>query len=327
MNISFKIPVTFIVPILIFSLLITIQGCEEKAETLEKVIQFDQRLSELASESDNELFSTHFRSIQQVINGEKVISPDEAELIERMYDAFLNDSLANPSNIQSYLNRERTLIIAWTSPTDGKVSFAWLRLPKDWDSEKEYPLYVHLHGYWDVAAEPISYMSYTFVESPSTTYAYEDGYWLSPWARGNEWYQGISETDVWEAIEETERLTNIDLTRKYISGHSMGGFGTWQIAQKSNDIWAAIGIHSGALWYNRSNRLNDEYATKLKDIPTYFVWGDKEETGLIESNEKAIMLLEKAGNQNLIFTTFNGGHDYNEKDVENMYEWMRTFKK
>ncbi|GAB5409006.1 MAG: hypothetical protein BalsKO_13710 [Balneolaceae bacterium] len=305
---------------------LTIQSCEKKAENLEKVILFNEQLSKLASESKNELFSTHLKSIQHVLEGEKEISPDEAELIEHMYDTFLNDSLANPSDFESYLSRERTLIIAWTSPTDDEVSFAWLRLPKDWDSEKEYPLYVHLHGYWDVADQPISYMSYTFIESPSTTYAYEDGYWLSPWGRGNKWYQGISKTDVWEAIIETERLTKIDPTRKYLSGHSMGGFGTWKIAQESNNYWAAIGIHSGALWYDELSYIEPEFANNLKDMPVYFVWGDKEDIGLIESNEKALELLKEAGNLRLAVTTFDGGHDYNEADVENMYVWMREFR-
>jgi hypothetical protein len=36
-------------------------------------------------------------------------------------------------------------------------------------------------------------------------------------------------------------------------------------------------------------------------------------------------LLEDAGNSNLQFVTFVGGHDYIEENVENMYLWMRNF--
>ncbi len=106
----------------------------------------------------------------------------------------------------------------------------------------------------------------------------------------------------------------------------MGGYGAWHIAQESKNTWAAIGIHSGALWYNDSKYVTPEYADKLKNTPTYFLWGDKE-MALKRENIKAHKLLENAGNTNLKIAVFNGGHDYNEKDVEDMYKWIRTFKK
>jgi predicted peptidase len=243
-----------------------------------------------------------------------------------MYDAFMQDTLASPSDFDSYLNRQRTLILAWTSPSDHVVSFSWLRLPKDWDIEKEYPLYVHLHGHWDVAYKPISFMSYTFNVNPSTTTAFEDGYFLSPWGRGNKWYHGQSKTDIWESISELEKIAKVDQNRKYLCGHSMGGYGTWHIAQESKNTWAAIGIHSGALAYNKSKYVTYEYAEKLKNMPTYFVWGDQEIT-LKKENIKLHKMLEELGNPNLKVTVFKGEHDYNEVDVENMYNWMRLFKK
>ncbi len=143
---------------------------------------------------------------------------------------------------------------------------------------------------------------------------------------GEEEINGISKTDIWECIAEFEKIAKVDPKRKYLSGHSMGGYGTWHIAQESENTWAAIGIHSGALRYNNAKYVTSEYANKLKNIPTYFVWGNKEKS-MKKENIKAHKLLEKAGNPNLKIAVFNGGHDYNEIDVENMYNWMRTFKK
>lgn len=313
--------------IIICSFVIGFLSCEQKADNLQKVVLLNEKLTELAAKTDNPFFFRHLKSIQKIINDQKSISKKETALLVRMHDAFLNDTLANPSEFGSYLSRERTMILAWTSPTDGAVSLSWLRLPKNWDAKKTYPLYVELHGYWDVAEKPIGYMSYPFVEKPSTTRAFEDGYFLSPWGRGNKWYHGISKTDVWESIAELEKMAKIDSTRKYLCGHSMGGYGTWHITQESDSIWAAIGIHSGSLFYNKSKYLTPENADKLKNIPTYFVWGKNEDQTLVESNEKAHKLLKASGNQNLKLITFDGGHDYNEVDVENMYNWIRTFKK
>ena len=322
LNILNKIIVLFA----LCSLAIGFQSCEKKQNHSEKMKLFEKKLSDLSEVADNKFFIIHLESIRQIINAENSISKKDIELVEKIYDAFLNDSLANPSDFNSYLTRKRTMILAWVSPTDNVVSFSWLRLPKDWDVEKEYPLYVQLHGYWDVAAKPISFMSYTFVEKPSTTTAFEDGYFLSPWGRGNEWYEGISKTDIWESIAELEKIAKVNPKRKYLCGHSMGGYGTWHIAQESSNTWAAIGIHSGAFNYRSENYVTSEYADKLKNMPTYFLWGD-EEVELKKKNIEAHKLLKNAGNPNLKIAVFKGGHDYNEIDVENMYNWMRTFKK
>jgi predicted esterase len=300
-------------------------SCEQQRVNNDMAFVLKQKLTELAEEVDEPLISDSFLSIKSVIEAERYISTEEAQLLENMYMAFLQDTATSPANVESYLNRERTLILAWESPTDGKTSFSWLRLPKDWDPEKEYPLYVHLHGYWDVAAEPISYMSFTYTVAPSTTTAFEDGYWLSPWGRGNRWYEGISKTDVWEAIDMIEQKVQIDPSRKYISGHSMGGYGTWNLAQESSENWAAIGLHSAALFYDDADLVTEEYAEKLSNTPTYLVWGNNEDEGYHVTNGEVIRLLKEAGNQNVKDTLFVGGHDYNERDVELMYEWMRTF--
>ncbi|MFK7811608.1 MAG: hypothetical protein AB8B59_03885 [Maribacter sp.] len=313
--------------ILFCSCAIGIQGCNQKAANLEKVALLDKKLNELEAKSDNQFFSAHFKSIRQVINEEQSISKEEANLLDKMYDVFLNDSLTNPSDFSSYLERKRSLILAWTSPTDGTVSLSWLKLPKNWDPKKTYPLYVELHGYWDVASKPISFLSHTFIKRPSTTAAFEDGYLLSPWGRGNKRYHGISKIDVWESIAELEKMTKINPERKYLLGHSMGGYGTWHIAQESDSVWAAIGILSGSLFYEKSKYITPEYANKLKNTPTYFAWGNKEDQVMTESNKKAHNLLRDVGNQNTVTAVFDGGHDYDEVNVEKMYNWLRTFKK
>ena len=279
-------------------LTIGLYSCAEKNYESEKVKLLKNELSDLSESTDDKFFKIHLESMLQVINAEQSFSRKENETMEKLFDVFLNDSLGNPSDFESYLNRKRMLILAWVSPTDSAVSFSWLRLPKDWVAEKEYPLYVNLHGLWDVADVPINFMSFTFIENPLTSTPFEDGYSLTPWARGNQWYHGISKTDIFECITELEKIAKVDPKRKYLNGFSMGGYGTWHIAQESVDTWAAIGIHSGALGYNDAEYITKEYADKLKNTPTYFVWGNKE-VELKKDNIKAHKLLEEAGNHNL----------------------------
>ena len=245
-------------------------------------------------------------------------------LLASTYDAFADQNTkGNAQLFETYLNRQQSFVIAWDSPTDGKVSFATVKLPKDWDPEKSYPMYIQLHGLWNVADSPIDYMTYSFRNGPSSTFAYEDGYALNPWGRGNFWYQGISETDIWECIAELKNLVKIDETRQYITGHSMGGYGAWYIASKSAEVWAALGIYAGALWWENEKLLNSDYIYNLRRMPTYFVCGTND--GLLDVDTRAYNLLKKEGNSDIEFVTFVGGHEFLSSNAENMYLWMRGY--
>ena len=239
-----------------------------------------------------------------------------------LWDAFRDASAPHGPRLRaSYLDRSRPLIVSWVSPTDGQVSFAWLTLPARWDAAREYPLYVQLHGLWDVAQDRIRYLAYPF-SNPGTSFAFEDGYLVSPWGRGNQWYRGIAETDTWEGVTTVKRLVRVDESRQYLCGHSMGGYGAWHIAQRSADVWAALGIHAGALGYD-PRELDMTAAAALRHVPTYFVVGTSD--GLLPVSQAAYGLLRDAGNTQLAFVTFTGGHDYRQADVEQMYLWMRAF--
>jgi hypothetical protein len=146
---------------------------------------------------------------------------------------------------------------------------------------------------------------------------------LDPWGRGNLWYKGISETDIWECIAAFEEIAKIDQSRKFLTGHSMGGFGTWYIASRSVNTWAAIGLHAAALQYDNTV-LSDDVIASFKNLPVYFVCGTND--GLITINTQTYNKLVDAGIENVEFTTFAGGHEYVQTNVENMYDWLHNFQ-
>ena len=113
----------------------------------------------------------------------------------------------------------------------------------------------------------------------------------------------------WPSVKS---LVRVDESRQYLCGHSMGGYGAWHIAHRSADVWAALGIHAGALQYD-ARELDASVATALRDVPTYFVVGTSD--GLLSVNQTAYTLLQDAGNPNLAFVTFPGGHDYRQRST------------
>lgn len=317
----------FFSALLIFSYLLSIaqnNDIRQSKISFDNIKAFKDSLIALKNRSHDEIFKIHYQSILDVINSQSRLIKTDSSLLAETYKRFENSlDTSSMKDSASYMKRERSLVLAWQSPTDGAISFSMLKLPLNWDRNTKYPLYVQLHGLWNVANSPIEYMTYGYRNSPSSSFAYEDGYLLDPWGRGNFWYQGISETDIWEGIAALEKILLVDPTRKYIAGHSMGGYGAWRIAYSSPGTWAALGMHASAIWYDNQNLVNSEVAEQLKDLPTYFVCGNND--GLLSINQTAYALLQQAGNNNIEFVTFEGGHDYIQTNVEGMYLWMREF--
>lgn len=309
----------FFIFILLFPIRVFCQsdGVEER---------FHNMLDSLVRKTDDPWVQFSFNSMKEVIAAKGTLTPTDLKLLEATLEVFYDHySSGNPAKVESYYARQRPLVIAWESPTDHKTSFAKVKLPSGFKPFESYPMYVDLHGLWSVADNPIDFMTYSFRNGASSTFAYDNGFELAMWGRGNQWYREISETDIWEGIEVIENMFNIDQNRKYITGHSMGGYGAWRIASRSSDVWAGVGVHAGALYYGTEDMLSNTVIGQLKDVPVYFVCGNTD--GLYQINYEAYMKLSDAGNANVEFVSFNGGHDYHQENVEKMYMWLRTFSK
>jgi dienelactone hydrolase len=57
--------------------------------------------------------------------------------------------------------------------------------------------------------------------------------------------------DALEVLAEARRLFGTDPARTYLTGHSMGGHGTWQVGATVPDLWAAIAPSAG--WHSFSS--------------------------------------------------------------------------
>jgi predicted esterase len=294
------------------------------AVTPDTVIEVIKLLDSLSLNIDNAFFKLHCNSIIQVIEAPEILSTNEIKFIKELYQTFTDSSVAgNSGELATYLERRRPFIVSWISPTDSVVSLGWLLPPENWNPEQSYPLYVRLHGLYGPYQNPIEYMTRYFKPASVMETSFEDGYVFYPWGRGNLWYQGIAETDIWEGIAVLESLVKINPARKYLTGHSMGGYGAWYIAQKSADVWAGLGIYAGALWYGGANLLTNDVAQKLANVPVYIVCGDQD--GLLGNNQTAYDLLQEVGNPDIYFTTFHGGHESLLVNWQNMYAWLKNY--
>jgi len=117
---------------------------------------------------------------------------------------------------------------AYYCPADASGQFFVAAVPDQYDDSRRYPLVVDLHGR---GQRP----------RPDKGAVHEHDYIeVKPWGRGDQGYLGLANNDVISTIEYMKRWYSIDEDRVYLLGRSMGGGGTWTVATRQPDLFAAI---------------------------------------------------------------------------------------
>lgn len=109
-------------------------------------------------------------------------------------------------------------------------------------------------------------------------------------------------------VEETATKHPIDRKRIYITGLSMGGFGTWWMLDESPETWAAgIPICGGG---------SAKAAVNFKDVPIRFFHGAADEVVPPRASELMALGLKEVGGKAELTMYPGVGHD----------SWTRTYK-
>jgi predicted peptidase len=125
-------------------------------------------------------------------------------------------------------------------------------------------------------------------------------------------------------LDDVQAQYSVDPDRVYLTGLSMGGFGTWDLATKYPDRFAAIApICGGADNVRRVTRA-------LKDMPIWVFHGEKDTTVPIEQSARLVEALKQAGSTTVDFTRYpEAGHDSWTVTYNNpkLYEWFLSHKR
>ena len=124
-----------------------------------------------------------------------------------------------------------------------------------------------------------------------------------------------------ELLQNSIEKYPVDPDRVYVTGLSMGGFGTWDILQRKPELFAAgIPICGGG---------DPDYAEKIKDIPIWVFHGDRDSVVKVERSRAMVEAIKKAGGCPLYTEYKDCGHDsytktYSDSDV---LKWLFEQKK
>ena len=179
------------------------------------------------------------------------------------------------------------------------------KIPRGYTKAKNWPLLVVLHGLGD---------------GPIVAPSIDSMVQIGPFGRGDMWYQGIGEQDVFECIEFAKQIFNIDSDRIYLCGFSMGGVGTFDLGLKHPDIWAACVPVCGSI-------SNPEMVTNGMNLPFWINTGSEDKVVPAKDSKKTYEKAVELGFKNWKYTEYKGmGHSF-RIDWGQIEKWLLSQRK
>lgn len=194
-----------------------------------------------------------------------------------------------------------------------------LALPEGYEeSEAKWPLVVFLHG----AGERGDNLDLVKIHGPPMFAAQGKKLpfiLVSPQCPANSWW---TYEPVPELIDSIEKDYRVDPDRIYLTGLSMGGYGTWSFAARQPHRYAAIiPICGGSIPYMMRS---------LGHLPIWVFHGDKDTAVPLEESERLVRVLKGIGNDKVKFTVFpDTGHNSwtPAYDMDELFAWMLAQKR
>lgn len=186
------------------------------------------------------------------------------------------------------------------------------------DPDTAWPLVVFLHGAGERGSDPALLDRHGPAKEAAEGREFpflllapqcpEDSVWI------------MQQDRVMEAIAGVRRQYRVDSERIYLTGMSMGGFGTWEIAMEHPRMFAAIlPVCGGGMSWRAGN---------LRHMPIWTFHGAKDDVVPIGYTEEMVRALQAHGNP-VQFTIYpEARHDcwtetYRREDI---YNWLLKHK-
>lgn len=225
---------------------------------------------------------------------------------------MLNVKRTAPYNVQEVFKKGEYTSCGYTLPYR-------IYIPKNYDCGERYPLVLFLHGAGERgddnevqinvgiarAFEDVTSPIYdAIVVCPQCPVGAQ---WvMTPWENGNYIVDAVPESRelecVCELLDECCSTYNIDEDRVYVTGLSMGGFGTWDMLARHGSRFAAgLPICGGG---------DPSRAKALSRIPIWTFHGSSDDAVPVAGTRAMFSAIKREGGCEIGYTEFDGaGHN------------------
>ena len=211
---------------------------------------------------------------------------------------------------------------AWQSKSAGKIPFL-LYLPEGYGEDgggKRWPVMLFLHGRGE-SRGPLSVVKKW--GPPRLVERGEDLPYIvvSPQCpKESRWTADEQQAGVLELLEHIRKSYATDGDRVYLTGLSMGGFGSWKLAANHGEKFAAVAPICG---------IGDPAdAEKLKSIPIWAFHGTEDKAVPFSGSKDVVDAIVRVGGKQVKFTSLEGvGHNSWSAAyaTPELYSWFDSF--
>lgn len=201
---------------------------------------------------------------------------------------FLTLLMTGLVGIGSVFSAETGFIDKVHKDADGKEAKYVVFIPQDYKGDKEYPVILFLHGAGETGTDGKK-QAQTGLGNAIRKNEKNFGFiTIFPQSQDRNWRAGSKDADrALKILEATMKEYKTDSKRVYLTGLSMGGYGTWSLAAAYPTKWAAIAPVCGGG--------DPKAAEKFKDLPCWCFHGDADKAVAVEKSREMIEALKKAG--------------------------------
>ncbi len=188
-----------------------------------------------------------------------------------------------------------------------------VRYPNNFDSTQKYPVVLLLHGagyrgqdIGRLPEHPLLHLTESVESFPFIV--------VAPQCSADSWF------DMWPnlkaLVREIAALPRTDAKRIYLTGNSMGGYATWQLAMSMPEYFAAIApICGGGMYWN---------ASRLVNVPVWAFHGAQDSVVLPCESEHMVDAVNRAGGTARLTVFPDAAHDSWTAAYSNpkLYAWF-----
>jgi pimeloyl-ACP methyl ester carboxylesterase len=251
--------------------------------------------------------STHRMLADMILNrlGNNIENPDSSRF------ASLHSPLMEFAEIKAnkQVRPGGFVRLTYIDDIDNTPQFCRCYLPINYDPAKKWPMVIYLHGY---NGDNPEYYSWWDVDKRHHDLADKHNViFIEPHGRGNTQYLGIGDRDVLRCIQMAKQKLSVDDDRVYLTGGSMGGWGTWNVGTRHPELFATIApIYGGddyhvgsseeniakmSAWdlYVRDKSSSSSRFESLLNMPILVSHGDKDQSVDINYSRYLVRLLQR----------------------------------
>ena len=221
-------------------------------------------------------------------------------------------ALAFPSSIPSRAtDLSNSLALVYDDGAGNTLPYRLFLPPGHDEPGVEFPLVLFLHGAGEIGTDNLAQVSAHIDGLINVTRGESHpAFLLAPQVQPGQgsWSALWSPTELapameltLELIDQIEGLYPIDTSRRFVTGLSMGGFGTWDVVAKRPEMFAAAAPMSGGGDPNQ--------AVNLRDIPIWNFHGSGDRTVEPDRSREMIAAIEQAGGVATLHRVFRWPRD------------------